>query len=139
MPVPPRKVPVTGSDTGSITLLLLVLFLGTMMLAGIVSEASRAQHASAHASDLAAKAARAGAQEIDPAGMRTGTYRLNPTAARQAAMNYLSAHQLRGTVQTNGGQISVTVVWQVQFRLLAPIRNGVTGTQTRTVAIATGP
>jgi Flp pilus assembly protein TadG len=123
-------------------LFLAVLFLGFILLTGLVLDASRAQHANAHASDLAAKAARVGAQQIDPASIRAGTYRIDPAAARDAATTYLNERHLpgvRGQVQAGDQLISVTVTWPVRFTLLAPLRRGVSITQTRTVALTTGP
>ena len=132
------RLNVARSDAGTVSLLLIGVFSGMLLLSGLVVDASRAQHANAHASDLAAKAARVGAQEIDPASLRNGNYRLNPTAARTAALRYLARRHLRGKVQIDGPLISVTVAWPVRFWLLAPIKKGVTVTQTRTVVITDG-
>ena len=128
-----------GSDGGSVSLLFAVLFAGALILVGIVVDADRAQHANAHASALAAKAARVGAQQVDPASIRAGNYHLNHAAARTAALAYLAQNHRNGTVQTQDRQITVTVTWPVRFHLLAPIRRGVTITQTRTVAVTFGP
>ena len=126
-------------DAGSVSLCLAVLFLGFILLTALVLDASRAQHANAHASDLAAKAARVGAQQIDPASIRTGDYRIDPAAARAAATTYLAERHLRGQVQTNDRLISVTVTWPVRFTLLPPLRRDVSITQTRTVTLTAGP
>src|SRR3954471_23374267 len=120
-----RRV-VGDAEAGSVSLLMVAVFSAMLLLTGLVLDASRAQHATAHASDLAAKAARVGAQEIDPASLRAGDTQLNPTAARTAALRYLAERHVHGQVQANGRLISVTVTWPVRFRVLAPIRDGVT-------------
>lgn len=127
-------------DTGSVLLfVVIVVVLGFLLFTGIVTDAARAQHANVRASDLAAKAARVGAQELDLAGLRSGTDRLDSAAARTAATAYLTARHLRGRVEVNGQQVRVTVILPVRFRILAPISPGVTISQTRAVALTSGP
>ena len=118
-------------DAGSVSLCLAVLFLGFILLTALVLDASRAQHANAHASDLAAKAARVGAQQIDPASIRTGDYRIDPAAARAAATTYLAERHLRGQVQTNDRLISVTVTWPAGHDLGARTQNEIRTTAVR--------
>jgi Flp pilus assembly protein TadG len=134
-------------DEGRISLFLLVIFLAFTLLAGFTTDLGRVLHANARASDLAAKAARAGAQKLDPASLRAGGDQLDPAAARRAALDYLRDWQadtpagaaVSGTAQADPGQVSVTVTWPVRFWLLAALRPSATVTQTRAATPATGP
>jgi len=128
------------ADGGAVSLFLTVAFTGLVLFAGLIVDAGRVLHANAHASDLAGKAARAGAQEIDPASIREGRPRLDRPAAERAARDYLTAHDLQGAAAATGGAITVTVTWHVDYRFIAALRaGGATVTQSRTAVPTSGP
>jgi Flp pilus assembly protein TadG len=115
-------------------------FAALVLFAGLIVDAGRVLHANAHASDLAGKAARVGAQELDPASIRTGLPRLEPAAAEAAARRYLAEHDLRGAVAATGEAVTVTVSWHVDYWLIAALRpGGATVTQSRVAVPITGP
>jgi hypothetical protein len=124
--------------------MLCVLFAGALLLAGLVADGGRVMAANADASDLAAKAARAGAQAVDPAavraGPRTGAPILDPAAAWAAARSYLDLHHTAGTVAVAGDTVTVTVHAHVAYTLLALSgSSGETVTQTRSAVAVRGP
>jgi hypothetical protein len=127
-------------DGGSVSLFLAVTFAGLALLAGLIVDAGGVLHANAHASDLAGKAARVGAQEIDLASLRAGQPRLDHAAAEAAAHDYLVKHGLRGAVTATDDTVTVIVRWHVDFNLLAALRpDGATVTQARTAVPTFGP
>lgn len=136
-----------GDDEGRISMFLLVIFMAFVLLAGITTDLGRVLHANARASDLAAKAARTGAQELDPGSIRAGANDLNPAAAEQAALEYVgtwragnpAGTEVSARAEATPAQIGVTVTWPVRFWLLAALRPSATVTQTRTANPATGP
>jgi hypothetical protein len=120
--------------------MLCVLFAGALLFAGLLIDAGRVMAANADACDLAGKAARAGAQAVDPRSIRTGTPALDATAARSAARGYLDRHRTAGTVAVDGAAVTVTVHTRVSYTLLTLSgRRGETVTQTRSAAAVGGP
>jgi Flp pilus assembly protein TadG len=127
-------------DSGGVSIFLAVTFAGLALLAGLIVDAGRVLHANAHASDLAGKAARVGAQEIDLTSLRAGRPRLDHAAAEAAAGAYLVDHDLRGDVAATDTAVVVTVTWHVDFHLAAFLRpDGATVIQTRVAAPTAGP
>jgi hypothetical protein len=129
-----------GADAGAVSLFLTVAFTGLVLFAGLIADAGRVLHANAQASDLAGKAARAGAQEIDAASIREGRPRLDRAVAERAARDYLAAHNLKGAAAATGDGITVTVTWHVDYRFIAALRRGgATVIQSRTATPTSGP
>jgi Flp pilus assembly protein TadG len=127
------------ADEGVVSLFMAVFFVGVLLLCGVIVDAGRGVHANVHASDLAAKAARVGAQQLDLASLRAGTTVLDPSAAQDAASAYLAAHHIRGQVAATDQDVTVTVTWPIRYTLLAALRPGATAVQTRTAAAIAGP
>ncbi|WP_242606949.1 pilus assembly protein TadG-related protein [Protofrankia symbiont of Coriaria ruscifolia] len=128
------------SDEGAISLMLAVLFLGAVILAGLITDAGRVLHATTSASDLAGKAARVGAQQITLTSIRAGQPRLDPAAADTAARAYLTRHQATGEVTTADDTVTVTVTLHVPYLFLTMSgRTGETVTQTRSAVAVHGP
>lgn len=123
----------SGSDRGSVSALVAVVAIGLVMVAGLAYDGGQIVTAQATARDLAANAARAGAQEVDLDELRaTGTAALEVDAATEAAENYLAATGHRGTVTVEGSSITVSVdVVQPMLILPLPDRT-VTATDTAT-------
>lgn len=123
----------SGPDRGSVSALVAVVATGLVMVAGLAYDGGQIVTAQATARDLAANAARAGAQEVDLDELRaTGTAALDVDAATEAAEDYLAATGHRGTVTVEGSSITVSVdVVQPMLILPLPDRT-VTATDTAT-------
>jgi nanoRNase/pAp phosphatase (c-di-AMP/oligoRNAs hydrolase) len=127
-------------DQGSVSLLLVALFAGAVLLAGLIVDTGRVLYANADASDLAGKAARAGAQQISLTSLRAGTPTLDRTAAAAAARGYLDRHHVAGTVTVTVDTVTVTAQTHVTYILLAASgRTGETVIQTRSAVALRGP
>jgi hypothetical protein len=117
-----------------------VVFSAAVLFAGLIVDAGRVLDANGAVFDLAGKAARVGAQQLDTAALRAGRVRLDPAAAEQAAERYLRGHGAEGTARAAGATVTVTAVDRVDYRLLVVTgRDGATVTQTRSATAVTGP
>ena len=121
-------------DDGSVAMAWVVLFLGFTIIVGLLLDAGHLLHANSQAADLAAKAARAGAQALDiDATTSDGRPHLDPTQAAANARALLDRHpDATGEVVVTDTAITVTVHLHVTFTLLAPFSDGRTVTWTRT-------
>lgn len=98
------------SDRGSVSALVAVVALGLVMIAGLAYDGGQIVAAQGTARDIAANAARAGAQEVDLDELRaTGIAQLDPEAAAAAAATYLADTGHEGTVDVAGPTVTVTV------------------------------
>jgi len=98
------------SDRGSVSALVAVVALGLVMIAGLAYDGGQIVAAQGTARDIAANAARAGAQELDLDELRaTGIAQLDPEAAAAAAATYLADTGHEGTVDVAGPTVTVTV------------------------------
>ena len=126
-PRPPRN-----AEAGGVLPLVAVLLLGLIAIAALVGDGGNALTAKRRAINLAEQAARAGAQELDPASLRAGRpYRLDTAAARRAAERYLARAGVSGSATATTSNVVVTVTIQASTRLLGIIGIGqftVTGT-----------
>jgi len=117
---PAAGTPEAGDDTGSVTLLLVVAVLGLFAAVGLVVDGAGKVRALQRADDVAAEAARAAGQALDPAaavqGRRGG---VEPVAAAAAARAYLAAAGVTGTVTVTGGRVRVTTTVVYRPVLLA--------------------
>lgn len=130
--------PRTRSEQGSVSALVAVVATGLVLVAGLAYDGGQIVTAQATARDLAANAARAGAQEVDIDELRaTGRAALNIDAASQAADDYLARTGHQGTVTVNGPSITVSV-HVVQPMLILPLPDR-TVTATDTATAQTGP
>lgn len=114
-------MPVRGarSDRGSVTALMSVMAIALLMMAGLAYDGGQIVGAHAQARSHAAKAARAGAQEIDITVLRqTGRTVLDPAQAEAAAMAYLEEIGATGTVQVEGDTVTVTITVTQPMRVL---------------------
>ena len=116
-------------DRGSATVFGLFLIMVVLVLAGAMIEGGNAMSARGHATDIAQQAARAGADKLDLAALRTtGVVRIDPTAAKAAATAFLAQVGETGTVTATPASVSVTVT-VTRPGILVPIL----GIQTLTV------
>jgi putative Flp pilus-assembly TadE/G-like protein len=135
-----------GTENGSITLMLAVLFVAMIAMAGIVIDGGAKLTAAENATAIAQEAARAGAGMVNPQAAYTGgNFVVSRTAAVQAANEYLArtGYQAGSTVVATGNTIRVVVHVTRPTRILSIIHIdsfSVTGTGTATLAAGvTGP
>jgi len=94
-----------------------------LILAGLVIDGGGQVHTQQHDDDLAAQAARAGAEALQAAPAIEGTSAtIDPTNARAAAQRYLNAAGLTGVVTlTHRDTLTVTVHDSYQTQILGLI------------------
>lgn len=123
----------TSDERGQVTAMVAVLSVALLALGGLVFDGGQILTARREANNLARQAARAGAQHLDIAQARTGTFTLDAAAADAAARAYLDDQGVAPTsVRVTGDRVEVTVVLTQPTPLLA-----VLGITDRTVT-ATG-
>ncbi|HUD17814.1 MAG TPA: pilus assembly protein TadG-related protein [Acidimicrobiales bacterium] len=119
-----------SDERGQVTAFIVVLVGALMLVAGLVIDGGLGLAAEVRATDEAQSAARAGAQAIDLAAYRqSGSVTLDPTAATQAADNYLATTGDSGQVVVAGDVITVTVQVVQPTQIL-----GIVGLHTLTVS-----
>lgn len=120
-------------ERGSVSAFVAVIALGLVMVAGLVYDGGQVLAAQATARDLAANAARAGAQELDLDTLRAdGVARLDPARASAAAEGYLRANGVEGSAVVDGADITVTVLVPARMRILPVPDRTVRATDTAT-------
>jgi Flp pilus assembly protein TadG len=111
-----------GDDRGAATVWMLLVIPVVLAAIGLVLDAGLAIRDWNIAHAQAAAAARTGAAQIDLAAYRAGQpLRLDPTAARAAATQYLRASHLDGTVTVAANRVTVTVTRRTRTQLLGLI------------------
>lgn len=99
----------TPDERGSISIWLATTSFVMMVLVGLAVDLGGQVHAKQRAHDVAAQAARAGGQRIEPAAAIEGrSLSVDLAAARAAALDYLEAAGVEGTVSVSGGD-TITV------------------------------
>ncbi len=106
----------TGGDRGSVTVLVVFFAIIALALAGLLVDIGHALNARERAADIAEQAARAGANDIDVAALRSGIVAIDTTTACADALNLVAAYGARGGFAATGNcappspqQITVTV------------------------------
>lgn len=108
------------TEQGSITAFVAVVASALVLVAGMAYDGGQVIVAHNAARDDAARAARAGAQQIDIDHLRsTGEPRLDSSAAEAAARTYLRRVGASGTVTVSDASITVTVR-RTQSMLILP-------------------
>ena len=116
-------------EEGQVTGMMAILAVALLALGALVFDGGQILTARREANNLARQAARAGAQQLDIAQARTGTFTLNPGAAEAAARAYLAAHDVTpADVIVTGDTVEVTVTLVQPTPLLA-----ILGIEERTV------
>lgn len=106
-------------ERGSVSAFVAVIGLGLVMVAGLVYDGGQVLAAQATARDLAANAARAGAQEIDLDTLRAEQrVVLDPDRATSAAYDYLARHGATGSVEIDGSRVTVTATVHQPLHIL---------------------
>jgi len=122
-----------GGERGSVSAFVAVIAVGLVMVAGLVYDGGQILAAQATARDLAANAARAGAQEIDLDALRAdGIPLLDPARAADAAHAYLQRSGADGEVVVDGARITVTARIHQDMRILPVPDRDVRATDTAT-------
>lgn len=97
---------VAGPESGSVALfLIIILALAGLPMAGLIWDGGTALAARGRAADLAAQAARAGADAISVQSLHTGDpadLRIDPIAAQAAGRRLLTAAGATGTISVIG-------------------------------------
>lgn len=126
------------SDRGSVSALVAVVAVGLVMVAGLAYDGGQIVTAQATARDLAANAARAGAQEVDLDEVRaSGQAVLHPDRATTAALDYLATTGYTSTITVDGPTITVSVHVTQPMRILPLPDRTVTATDTATAVTGT--
>ena len=106
-------------DDGTMSVLFAVAFVAFLMMFGLVVDGGRLLDQRSHAHDVAAKAARAGAQEVSVGGfVGAGGLELDPVRAQAAARDYLAREGMAGAVTVTGPTVTVTVTATVPLTWL---------------------
>ena len=93
-----------------VTVFVVTMTMALLLVAGLVIDGGAVLAARRQAIDVAEQAARAGAQAIRIADVRTGAEpALDPVSAAQAAEAYLDAVGRHGRVEVTGDKIEVVV------------------------------
>lgn len=119
-------------EEGAVTAMVAVLALALLACVGLAYDGGAIIESTTAARGTAAAAARAGAQQLDPASLHDGIVRLDPDAAAAAAQTLLDTQGVTGTTTVDGDTITVTVTTRLPMRLLPMPDRLITGTATST-------
>lgn len=117
-------------DAGFVAPFTVAVAVAMIWLLAIVLDGGRWMRAHSNTFGDASAAARTAAQEIDPASVLLGDLQLDEAAAEAAALDFLTARGLDGTVAVDGLEVTVTAVDTVDFQLLPLAAVTVEGTAT---------
>ena len=124
-------------ERGSVAPFVAVIATALLMVAGMAYDGGEVLAAQARARDLAANAARAGAQEIDLDVLRaTGRAVLRADAAEAAARSFLSSSDVGVAVVVLDDRITVTVDFDQHMRILPMPDRRVTASATAAAVAA---
>ena len=132
------------SERCSVSLWMVTSAVAMIILAGLAVDLGGQVHTRQHAIDVAAQAARAGGQQLQPGmAIRGQGVRTDPTRAAAAARAYLAASDVTGTVQLRGGTtviVHTRATYNTKFLSIIGIeRMQVTGSaESRTVRAVQG-
>jgi Flp pilus assembly protein TadG len=130
------------SDRGSVALFMALFTVALIAVAGLVIDGGASLAARGRAHDVAAQAARAGADALSPQSLRASSPEdllIDPAAAQAAAQQYLRAGHATGTVTVQGQDVTVTARIPRRAVILSAfgIRD-ISGTSTATATILHG-
>lgn len=117
--LPGRARPRGARDEGSVSLLFAGVAIAVLLLIGLVVDGGGRLRAAQRADSLAAEAARAAAQAIDPAAaIQDGAVQMNPNTGVPAATAraYLARAGASGTVSIGADRVTLTVTVTVPFK-----------------------
>jgi hypothetical protein len=128
-------------ERGTITLMLLVMFVALLALAGIVIDGGAKLAQAENANALAQEAARAGAGQVNQGqALATGSFTVDQAQAEAAAQHYLARLGYRGTAVPDGPDaIRVTVTLVAPTHVLSIIGiDSMRSTGSATASLVTG-
>jgi len=138
----------SGADRGSLSLMLIIMFVSLLALAGLVIDGGAQLDAASNASSIAQEAARAGADQVNRSAVySSGTFEVNPAEAVAAAQAYLASARLdlsgtefKSTVTVIGPRtIRVTVTVREPAKVLSLIGvNWISASESATASLVTG-
>lgn len=120
------------AEEGTVSGFVAVLAVGLIAVAGLAYDGGSIITATAHARDVAAGAARAGAQAADIAQVHAGHTGLDAEAAHERASAFLDAAGVAGTVDVQGATVTVTVTVTQPMRILPIADRQIVATHTAT-------
>lgn len=134
--------PRQDAEHGAVAVVVPILTVGMLAMAGLVVDGGAALAARGRAADVAQQAARAGADALAPASLRTGNpagLTVNPPAAVQAADQVLQVGAVGGQVSVSGDTVTVTAQVSRRTSILSAIGiDTVTGHASATAAVLYG-
>ena len=113
--------PVGRDERGSVTVLLLGLFLSLIVVAGLVFDGGAIIAGHREADAEAEGAARAAAQQMSAIALHSGTVGIDQSLAQQAVNRYLAPSGHTGIAIVNGDNVTVTVSYPVSLQILSVV------------------
>lgn len=108
-----------SDDRGSATVWMIGVTVSAFLMVGLVLDGGVMLRARSDAFAVAASAARVGAQQLDHDAAVEGQAVLDPVAAEQAAMAYLAANGVTGSVTVTSDMVRVSVTTSADLQLLS--------------------
>jgi Putative Flp pilus-assembly TadE/G-like len=133
--------PGDAAERGTITLMLLVMFVALLALAGIVIDGGAKLAQAENANAIAQEAARAGAGMVNQSkALATGSFTVDQAQALAAARQYLAHLGVQGTAAADGPEaIRVTVTMTAPTHVLSIIGiDSMKSTGAATASLVTG-
>ena len=113
--------PVGRDERGSVTVLVLGLFLSLIVVAGLVFDGGAIIAGHREADAEAEGAARAAAQQMSAIALHSGTVGIDQSLAQQAVNRYLAPSGHTGIAIVNGDNVTVTVSYPVSLQILSVV------------------
>lgn len=131
-----RRLAAGGRDGGYVSFWVVTITIGVLAMAGLVIDGGNALTAREQAADSAQQAARAGADALSPASLRTSASPgASEATARQAADQVLADSGLTGAIIVTDQQVTVTVVVHKATAILSAVGlSSISGTASATAA-----
>lgn len=109
------------AERGAATIFVVLFTVALLAVAGLVIDGGYALGAKRQAMNHAEQAARAGADALNQGALRDGHTIVDPSRAVNAAQAYLALIDAQGTVQVDGGEVTVTVTGRQDTTLLSAV------------------
>lgn len=110
-----------AEDEGSATVWMIGVVVCTFLMLALVLDGGVMLRARSNAYSAASAAARAGAQQLDPIAAVDGLAVLDPVAAKRAALDFLTADGLTGSVTIVGDTVTVNVTSTAHLQLASAL------------------
>ena len=106
------------AERGSVTIWMIAVVVAAFAMVTLLLDGGTMLRARSDVFSLVSAAARVGAQQLDPVQAVEGHSVLDPIAARHAALAYLTAHNLHGTVSVHGDVVTVDATSTAELQML---------------------